>query len=71
MKELNKIEILKKLKGEFVKEEKAEPFQNREYVKESTRIFNMLIDGFDFGKNETDNATFDIVDDIFRYFKKK
>ena len=65
---MNKTEILEKLKQSFVDDDKKEPFQNREYVEETLRIFDLLIAGFDLGKNEQDNAIFDIVNDIFKYF---
>lgn len=65
---MGRTEILKQLKQSFVEEDVKEPFQNREYVEETLGIFDMLIDGFDLGLDETDSAVQDIVGDIFRYF---
>lgn len=64
----NREDVLKKLKENFIKEDESEPFQNREYAEETIRIFDLLIGGFDLDKNEVDNATFDIVTDIFNYY---
>ena len=65
---MGKTKILEKLKQSFVKGDKEEPFTSREYVEETLRIFDLLIDGFDLGESQTDNAIQDIVSDIFRYF---
>lgn len=65
---MGKTKILKKLKKSFVKEDKEEPFLNREYVEETLRIFDLLIGGFDLGESQTDNAIQDVVNDVFRYF---
>lgn len=61
-------DILKILKQQFIEEDIKEPFRNREYVEETIRIFDMLIDGFDLSENQYDNAIYDVVNDIFRYF---
>jgi hypothetical protein len=66
---MNKQKILEKLKKQFIKEDKEEPFLNRAYVKETKRIFDMLLGVKKSSFNETDYAIFDIVDDIFKYYK--
>lgn len=65
---MSKTEILEKLKKSFIEEDKQEPFQNREYVEETLRVFDLLIGGFDLGEDEKNNAIQDIVSDIFNYF---
>jgi hypothetical protein len=71
MKEESEIDIIKKLKKEFLKEDKKEPFLDREYVDESLRIFDILSEGIGDFEDETDRAIYDIVQDIFRYFRIK
>lgn len=67
--ELNEKVILKAEKS-FLKEDKKEPFIDREYVDETKRIFSLLkADVGDF-ENPTDRAIFDIVKDIFREIRK-
>lgn len=68
---MDKQAIIKKLLKGFIAEDKIDPFGNREYAKETRRIFEMLISYDELNlKDETDEAIYDIVDDIFRYFKK-
>lgn len=63
---LNKIEILKKLSKSFNEENEQEPFLSLEYVEETKRIYDNLING---GLNEyQERAINDIISDIFRYF---
>lgn len=66
---MKKIEILKKLKADFVAEDLAEPFINREYVEETLRIFDLLSDDFTPEETKTDEAIMDIVNDICRYYE--
>lgn len=69
---MNDIQILKKLKKQFIKEDKKEPFQNRGYVEDTIRIFDMLIEGNEEYIIEINkNALNDVIYDIFRYFKKE
>ncbi len=64
---LTKIEILEKLSKSFNEADKEEPFINREYVEETQRIYDNLING---GIDEyQERAINDIVSDIFRHFK--
>lgn len=65
---MSKAEILKKLKQSFIDEDVKEPFTDKEYVEETLRIFDLLLGGFNSDENETDNAIYDIVTDIFTYF---
>lgn len=65
---ISKKDILIKLRHDFIEEDRKEPFMNREYVEETIRVFDMLIDGFDLSENVYDNAIQDVVSDIFRYF---
>ncbi len=72
MNKMNKKEIIKKLEKSFVKEDKAEPFLDREYVEETKRIYKLLKNNdtsSDF-IDATDKAIYDIVEDIFREIKK-
>lgn len=65
---MGKTEIIKQLRQSFIDEDNREPFQNREYVGETLRIFDLLLGTFDDSENDTDNAIYDIVSDIFGYF---
>ena len=58
--------IIEKLEREFIKEDKKEPFLNREYVEETKRIYKLLKGEIDSEENPTDRAIYDIVNDIFR-----
>ena len=58
--------IIEKLEKEFIKEDKEEPFLNREYVEETKRIYKLLKEEIDSEENPTDRAIYDIVNDIFR-----
>lgn len=63
-----KNDIIKELKEEFIEEDKKEPFENRDYFDETIRIFDLLLGVFDDNENETNNAIYDVVSDIFRYY---
>lgn len=69
----NKEDILRKLKQNFIEEDKSEPFLNREYVEETIRVFNFLINPNNSLVNNLsplfqDKSVYDIVSDIFRHF---
>lgn len=64
-------EILEKLKKSFIEEDVEEPFQNREYVRETLRIFDLLSDDITPEETKTDEAITDIVNDIFRYYENE
>ena len=67
--ELNEVVILKAEKS-FLKEDKQEPFLDREYAEETKRIFGLLKEGSGDFENSIDRTFFDIVKDIFREIKK-
>ena len=67
----SEIQIIKKIEKEFIKEDKAEPFINREYVEETKRIFGLLKESVGDFDNDTNRAIYDIVQDIFRYYRRK
>lgn len=63
---MKKKETIERAEKSFLKEDKAEPFIDRAYVKETKRIFGLLKeDNGDF-EDVTDRAIYDIVSDIFR-----
>lgn len=56
---------MKKLKEDFNKGDREEPFIDREYVEETNRVYDVLIEGIGDEPNSTDKAIFDIVNEIF------
>jgi hypothetical protein len=59
-------DVIKQIQRTFNKEDKSDPFTNREYVEETNRIYkNLLTDHGDFD-DATDKATYDIVMEILR-----
>ena len=65
MEEDEKEKILTKLLKSFIEEDKKEPFFDREYSKETKRIYNNLIEGN--GVESQDRAIYDIISDIFKF----
>jgi hypothetical protein len=63
----HRIEIMARLKKSFNDEDKTDPFNDREYVDESNRIFDILMEESPYDPPDChDRAIFDIVYDIFR-----
>ena len=69
---IDKGKLMKQLLKEFLKEDKSDPFINRDYVDETKRIYELLRvpEGMANVDNETDRAVYYIVADILRYFGK-
>ena len=65
MDKINKINILKRLRNGFITEDKREPFIDRNYVEETIRIYDNLIESNTCEYQE--KAIYDIISDIFRY----
>ena len=63
--------IIKILEEEFIKADKSEPFLDRNYVRESKRIFNLLRGRTPSDFNSGGRAIYDIVLDITWYFEKR
>ena len=62
---------IERLEISFIIEDKKEPFINREYVKETKRIFKLLKSGIIGSEQDvTDRAIYDIVNDIFHHFEE-
>jgi len=61
-------EILIQLREEFIKEDEEEPFNDREYVEETLKAFDLLAGDIDIGENR---AYYDIVQDIFKHLGVK
>lgn len=63
-------EIFERLKKNFIEEDEAEPFVNREYVESTIALFDLLIDGNE-DKDYLLNggAICDVISDIMFYFK--
>jgi len=68
--EQSEINIIKRIEKEFIKEDKKEPFQDREYVLETLKLFILLEEDVGDYENPKDRAIYDIVQDIFRYFRR-
>ena len=67
--------VMRKLHKIFRKEDRSDPFYDRDYVAESNRIFNLLKNpngiGNDLTTSSTDRAMYDIVLDIFNVHKSE
>lgn len=63
--------FMKKCKQMFEADEKSEPFADKEYAKETKRIYKFLAEGVGDLDNPTDKAIFDIVNQIFHELEKK
>ena len=63
-------DVLIKIRQDFIKEDTEEPFKNREYVKDTLKIFDMLISGDEDEFIEINGgALCDVVSDIFRHYE--
>lgn len=68
----SKEDILRKLKQDFLEEDKEEPFSNRGYVEDTIKVFDMLIDGNEDEYIEIQgSALCDVVNDVFRHFQEE
>lgn len=68
---IDREKLMKQLLKEFLKEDKDDPFIDRDYVEETKRIYKLLMvpEGMTQHLN-IDRAVYDIVADILRYFGK-
>jgi hypothetical protein len=63
----HRIAILAKMKRSFNEEDKADPFNDRDYVDETNRLFDLLMEEYPHDPEDSkDRAIYDIVADIFR-----
>lgn len=63
--------MIEKLERIFKKEDKTDPFGDREYAEESKRLFKILKEGegiLDL-QDPKDRATYDIVTDVINFHK--
>jgi len=68
----HRVTIIGKLKKSFNEEDKTEPFDDREYVDESNRLFDLLMEEYPIDPQDSrDRAIVDIVIDIFRVCGKE
>jgi hypothetical protein len=63
----HRITILARLRESFNEEDRAEQFNDREYVDETNRLFDLLMEEYPHEPvDPKDRAIYDIVADIFR-----
>ena len=62
--------FVEELKKRFEADDKVEPFVDDEYVKETKRIYQLLLDDGDVLEH-TDKAVYDIVNQIFHEMEKR
>jgi len=63
----HRIVILAKLKKSFNAEDGTDQFNDREYVDETNRLFELLMEEFPYdAPDPRDRAIYDLVADIFR-----
>lgn len=67
--EINQDLAIQKAEENFLEDDKLEPFSNREYVKETKRIYSLLEDKHAMGDfdDPKDRAIFDVVNDILLF----
>jgi len=70
---MNEDEIVKQAEANFLEDDEAEPFLNREYAEETKRIYGLLKNKASMGDFDSpqDRAIFDIVQDILRICGEK
>jgi len=70
---MNEDEIVKQAEANFLEDDEAEPFLNREYADETKRIYTLLRNKASMGDFDSpqDRAIFDIVQDILRISTEK